>query len=130
MTNEGSNPEERLIASLITYIAYIMYTKMNLYFVILASLLGGTIFMINQYLEYWKKTDPDDYKNSKLYKIRKKQKDILEVILISVIILGFVLYFLEKKEEYKEEFDYIKFIFGKNVCSNNTDNALLNYLNK
>lgn len=107
-----------------------MFTRMNLYFIIVASLIISSIFIINKYLTYWEKIYPNTYMDYKYYKERKKQKNILEIMLFITIISGFVLYFIEKKNEYKEGFSYLTFIFGSNTCKQNKDNALLNYLNR
>lgn len=107
------NPTEQFKASIITYIAYLMFTKMNLYFVIAASILGATAFVLGRYLNYWKEKGDDD---DPLYKKIKRRKEIIEAMLVYTICIGFIFYFYEKKVQHKENFDYIKFIFGRDIC--------------
>jgi len=126
--DELTHPSEQFRASIITYIAYLMYTRMNLYFIIVASILAIAIFILNKYLLYWDKKHKG-YKNE-TYRNRKRTKEILEVLLVLTIVLGFLTYFIEKKSEYKDDFSYLKFLFGTNECSKNNDNTLLKYLNK
>ena len=101
---------------------------MNLYFIIVASILAIAIFVLNKYLLYWDKKHKG-YKDEN-YRNKKRTKEILEVLLVLTIVLGFITYFIEKKSEYKDDFSYLKFLFGTNECSKNNDNTLLKYLNK
>lgn len=47
----------------------------------------------------------------------------LFVGLIFTILSGFAIYYLEKKVEYKSQFDILKFIFGVKKCSGKTPKA-------
>jgi hypothetical protein len=44
----------------------------------------------------------------------------LIVIAVSSNAIGFVLYWVEKRKEYKEAFNYVDFMFGKPKCRNYT----------
>ena len=42
--------------------------------------------------------------------------DVLIIVFLILIICGFIIYMGEKKIEYKNEFNYLTFIFGKPSC--------------
>ena len=83
---------------------------MNLTFTITAFVLLVTVYIIDNYNQY--------------YKIQKKNTDKLDkiqqyiYILIAVLtISGFLIYLSKKYVEYKDVWSNIDFIFGKNSCS-------------
>ena len=87
-----------------------MFNKMDLSFTITAFLLLVTVYIIDNYNQY--------------YKIQKKNTEKLDkiqqgiYILIAVLtVLGFSIYLSNKYVEYKDVWSNVDFIFGKNSCS-------------
>ena len=82
---------------------------MNIYFTALVSLLILTIFIINNYIEYYKTIRKD---TTTLEKINK----LLSYVSLFTILIGFAIYYLDKKGEYSKNWDMYKFLFGINKC--------------
>jgi hypothetical protein len=104
------NPTINIIKALLVWCGFLMFNKMNLTFTITAFVLLVTVYIIDNYNQY--------------YKIQKKNTDKLDkiqqyiYILIAVLtISGFLIYLSKKYVEYKDVWSNIDFIFGKNSCS-------------
>ena len=104
------NPTINIIKALFVWVGFLMFNKMNLTFTITAFVLLVTVYIIDNYNQY--------------YKIQKKNTDKLDKIqqyiymLIAVLIIsGFLIYLSKKYVEYKDVWSNIDFIFGKNSCS-------------
>jgi len=104
------NPTINIIKALVVWCGFLMFNKMNLTFTITAFLLLVTVYIIDNYNQY--------------YKLQKKNTDKLDkiqqyiYILIAVLtISGFLIYLSKKYVEYKDVWSNIDFIFGKNSCS-------------
>ena len=111
--NEKTSPINHLKVSVKIWLLYILLTKMDLKFSILVFTLLGSIYVINQHIEYKKRLDDITKEEEENYfKIMK----IIEKIVIGLSIIGFVTYLMEKKKEYKNNFSIKKFLLGKRRC--------------
>jgi hypothetical protein len=94
------------------YIWFIFMAKMNIYFFLLLLFILFILYVFVQYYSYKKLSDED-----------KKKYDILTItiFILSIIItvIGFLLYYGEKKYEYKKLFNWKDF-FLKNIDCNFT----------
>ena len=54
--------------------------------------------------------------------LKQPQKGLF-IGLVLTILVGFAIYYLEKRVEYKSRFDILKFIFGVKKCSGKTPKA-------
>jgi hypothetical protein len=104
------NPTINIIKALIVWSGFLMFNKMNLTFTIIAFLLLVTVYIIDNYSQY--------------YKLQKKNTDKLDkiqqgiyILIVVLTVLGFFIYWLNKYAEYKDVWSSIDFIFGKNICS-------------
>lgn len=113
MDNKIKHPRENFKATLFVYISFLIITKMNIYFTLLSFLLLTSIFIIENYIIYYKKKKINKYKE--LYKIQTK----LLYLLCGIIILGFSLYFIKQRNDHKKNWNSLKFIFGVIKCDNN-----------
>jgi len=104
------HPITKLKNTLLLYSIFIMFNKMNIYFTAIVSLLILTIFIINNYIEYYKTIRKD---TKTLEKINK----IISYVSLFTILIGFIIYYLDKKGEYSKNWDMYKFIFGINNCN-------------
>jgi hypothetical protein len=98
----------------IIWLFYLMITKMDIYITILVILLFAIIYIIMNYISYYtsiNKNNEYDYKIKNLQKI----SDILTFITISLIIFGFITYYIKQKNEHPD-FCFSKFIFGIVQC--------------
>ena len=85
---------------------------MSLPFTIVAFLGVVTLYVINQYIDY--------YEGDKeiIHKL-KQVNNILLYIIIFIIIIGFLLYTYKQYQDHKKDFSILKFIFGVLHCKNN-----------
>jgi Ca2+/Na+ antiporter len=102
--------------SVLLYIWLICMTKMHIYFFITLVIILFILYTYVQYYEHNKSDNPD-----KPDKPDKKTYDIITLILfilsIVITIVGFLLYYGEKKYEYKKMFSWKTFIFDTVVCN-------------
>jgi len=110
---EKTSPINHLKVSVKIWIFYILLTKMELKFSILVFTLLGSIYVINQHIEYKKSLDDITKEEEENYlKIMK----IIEKIIIGLAIIGIVTYLMKKKREYKNKFTIQNFLLGKRKC--------------
>lgn len=87
---------------------------MNLKFTIIAIFILLIIFISNHYIEFYKKKDEEKYKDT--IKHLTTFKKFLTFLVILIIIIGFCIYYSEKRIEYQKNWSNYKFIFGVNQC--------------
>lgn len=111
---------EGFIYAIIFYIWFWVTTKTNLYITLNIIVL----FLIIYLLQLYKNTLIDDEDN-KIYKEKISNLQIFIVIIaIIVSIIGFIMYYLEKKEEYKNNWNYTNFLIGTIDCKDIDINRL------
>ena len=94
------------------YLWFLFMTKMNVYFFI--SLIA-ILFVLYAYIEY-SDTNKLEEKDKKTYDIIKLTLFILAIV---ITVVGFLLYYGEKKYEYKKMFSWNTFFFDSVVCNHN-----------
>lgn len=109
---EDESPKEILKLTLMIYVGYLLYTKMDIYFTLFVFILLFLYYILHSFKNYYKE-DPE--KQEHVQKIILLQKSIINYIVISIII-GFLLYAREKKIEYGKKFSIYKFIMGVPTC--------------
>jgi hypothetical protein len=94
------------------YIWFLFMTKMNVYFFISLIII---LFILYGYIQY--------YDTNKLENKDKKKYNIITLIFfilaIVITIIGFLLYYGEKKYEYKKMFSWNTFFFDNVKCNHN-----------
>ena len=80
------------------------------------------LFFISNYRNYLekKKLIDDSKKLEKTDNILKITQRVLLIIMVLIIIVGCIIYYMEKRREYKNEFSSWKFIFGVKKCKGYT----------
>jgi hypothetical protein len=104
------NPSINIIKALVVWCGFLMFNKMNLGFTIIAFLLLVSVYIIDNYTQYYKL---QKHNTDKLEKIQKS----IYISIIVLTILGFLIYLSNKYIEYKDVWSNVDFIFGKNTCS-------------
>ncbi len=107
-------PNLHLLNSSLIYLSFLLFIKMNLKFTLLSIFILTVILILNHTIEYYK--NKKNSKNKQLIQNLEKIKNISMMCLIIIIIMGFVIYFNEKRIEYKNNWSTYKFIFGVNKC--------------
>jgi hypothetical protein len=100
--------------SCLLYIWFLLMTKMNVYFFISLILILFVLYACIQYYNFNKSEDKD--KEKKTYNIITLTFFILAII---ITVVGFLLYYGEKKYEYKKMFSWNTFFFDTVKCNNN-----------
>jgi hypothetical protein len=102
------------------YILFVLMTKMDKYFFLGLICIITIIYVLGHH----KKLMKDDEEKKNISKII----NILEYIGITIFIVGFLLYYGEKRYEYGKDFTIETFILGKAVCKGNIGNLKTNYM--
>lgn len=100
---------EILTKSLIIYIFYLMLSKQDY-----TTLWIIIILLIATYLTYIQTNHLKQ--NTEDVKFYDNLSSLLMVGIAVVTLVGFLMYFNRQLNEHKDNFDYLKFIFGTNQC--------------
>jgi len=124
------HPYEQFKKAIILYIGFILFTKMNLYFTMIAFGLLCISYVIGNYVrnldwhinkinEKQKKTQDDD-KTLNDYEILKRQssnyQNYMNYAVSGILIIGSLSYLLKKRKEYGSRFSYMTFFQGVSKC--------------
>jgi hypothetical protein len=111
---EVLNPLINLKTSFFIFVFYILFTKMHLTLTIGVSLLLLVIFLLNHTEEHIKQ-DPS-HENKKTAHNLSKYKNILIKLVYILVPLGAIIYFIDKRKEYKHKFNFLTFVLGVQKC--------------
>jgi hypothetical protein len=100
--------------SFILYVLFIVITKTNHIFFTIIIILLGVLYLIILKLNDLNENNRKD--KVKLENNLNNLYNYISYLIIILIIIGFLMYMGEKKYEYKENFEYTKFIFGIPYC--------------
>lgn len=103
------HPLTKLKNTAFFYMLFMMFTKMNLFFTGIVFTMILCMFIIHNYIVYYKE-QKQDYDNL------AKMNEILTRIVVGTLCLGFLLYFFDKKNEYSGSWDTYKYLFGTAKC--------------
>jgi hypothetical protein len=125
---KDKNFKEIIIKSILLYILFILLIKNDYRIFFSVMILLGLIYIISikkyELIDLLKKDI--DIKTKKEYEnqinILVSVNNILFVIVITLIIIGFLFYMKKKKNQYKEKFHFLTFFFGKINCKKNLNN--------
>jgi len=132
---KNSNVLAIVLKSFLVYIIFIFVTKTHhIFFITIMVLLGFIYLLILKKYELKDNIDneKDDIEKNKLtnyYDNFVLINNTLFIIVIILIIVGFLIYYGEKKYEYKKDFNFIVFLLGKTDCRyKNSDISMINSL--
>tara|TARA_Y100000992_G_C21055167_1_gene391468 strand:- start:8 stop:583 length:576 start_codon:yes stop_codon:yes gene_type:complete len=116
--NELINPFYNLFKAFVVWILFHLFTHMNLTMTLIVFILLMVLFFISNYQSYLdtQKLTDDQYSKYNLKKTLGNAQTILFDLIIVLLFIGSLLYYMRKRKEYKDNFDYIKYIFGVNKC--------------
>ncbi len=112
--NKNLSPLDNFISAFKIFILFIIFTRMSLPFTIVAFLGVVSLYVINEYIDYY---ESDKEKNKEIIYKLNKMNNILLYIIIFVIIIGFLLYTYKQYKDHKKDFSILKFIFGVLKCN-------------
>ena len=124
------HPYEQFKKASLLYVGFILFTKMNLYFTMIAFGLLCISYVIGNYVKNldWhinninkkQKRTQDEDKTLSDYELLKKQSSnyqrYLNYAVSGVLIVGSLSYLLKKRKEYGSRFSYITFFQGVSKC--------------
>lgn len=111
--NEIVSPIINLKRAFIVWILFHLFTHLDAGPTLIVLLMIMSLFFMSNYTDYLEKMGKKD---SQLDKTIKKVEKVLYVLILSIILIGFGYYYLEKKNEYGKRFNILKFIFGVKKC--------------
>jgi 4-hydroxybenzoate polyprenyltransferase len=111
--DKNLSPLDNFISAFKIFIMFIIFTRMSLPFTIVAFLGIVSLYVINQYIDYY---ESDKEKNKEIIHKLKRVNNILLYIIIFIIIIGFILYTYKQYKDHKKDFSILKFIFGVLYC--------------
>jgi len=129
-STSGTSPTKLLLLTILVWFFFILLARTNIYFTIIIFILLITLYTINNYIDYYKnliEKETDENIKAKYNKlINNLQKAYLgiEISTVSLLVIGFIVYFIQKYIEYKgkpEGFKFSTFIFGKVACRGSND---------
>jgi hypothetical protein len=104
---------KKIYAAVVLYLIFLASTKTKGLYLYLFIFLIGSSFILTSYIDTLDKT--------KFKERIKKIDNIINIfyrLSIIILILGVISYTIEKKKEYKNNWDTFKFIFGTTSCKN------------
>tara|TARA_Y100000591_G_C21626506_1_gene590541 strand:- start:284 stop:802 length:519 start_codon:yes stop_codon:yes gene_type:complete len=110
--NESSNPIDDMINAIYVWILYHFFTHMDLLPTIIVIILLMIIYIISNYRNYLKTNGIKKNLDKKLERIQK----MLVYLSVSIVLIGFMIYYFEKKNEFKNNFHFIQFLLGSKKC--------------
>ena len=107
---------QNLSITVIVYLFYLMFANMNFKFSAVGFVLMTIIYQSNKYISHHKLKKGDENKVKKVEKFRSN----LIIGLVVCVVVGFVCYLLwQRTDQYSEDFDWVKFLFGTGHCAFN-----------
>lgn len=100
--------------SIIAYVLFIMYTKMNIYFTIIVFILFLVIHVNQNLINYYSTGKNKNYERLKYY---KQLRTFFVFSILILIITGFINYALFQYNDKKANWSTIDFIFGIPKCN-------------
>jgi hypothetical protein len=115
IVNSETKNKDIIFISIGIYLLFIITAKIDFNFWIIFIVLLSLIYILEIY-----KNEKEDNTTIGNIDINNIQYSLI-IFNIFIIIVGFLVYLGKKKFEYKENFDYTTFLFGKNKCANNAE---------
>ena len=107
------NPFNNLVNSIITFVIFILFTRMTLYPTYISMFIFILIFFINNYLIYLNASKKITSFDKIIINFNLK---LLFSMLFIVMIIGNLQYFQEKRKQFGSKFNFINYFFGNYQC--------------
>jgi len=112
LTGDGeTNPSINLAKALLVWTAFLIFNKMSLPFTVIVFLLLMVVYVMDTYIEYYKKQEEDTEK-------LENAQTFTYYLIIGLTILGFIMYFTKQYADYGgKDWSTATFLFGKPTCA-------------
>ena len=111
-TDESAHPLVLARQTILIWVFFLIFNKMHIKYSVLTLGMLFFVLILKNVADYYSNYNGYGYFNS----ILTKNVKIFFLITCIIVLYGFIKYFIEKKQEYKDEFSYKYFIFGKQSC--------------
>jgi len=118
-SSENSHPFDNLQKSFLIWIGFIMFAKQSLTTSLIIFALLIIMYFNDQYIKYYsdrKKKKLLTKEDEKELKNKKRIQNYLTYGFLTVLIVGFGWYGINKKKQYNGDFNLIDFLFGTLKC--------------
>jgi hypothetical protein len=113
------NPARKLVDALLLYGLFVLSTRMPFGFSAIVIMLLFVIYYLNGTKDYYAEIKDDKQRNENTVAIIERVQKTLKYLAFALILTGFVIYLGQKSREYKKEWDWMVFMFGKPSCKEN-----------
>lgn len=126
-SNDKENPLEMLKNAIIIWICFVLFTKTNLTFKMISALLFIGTYILDNFIDYYNKLIEESKSKKEKLKLIETHEKLIKIRYwtfrggLGSLVVGFFVYFKEKKDEYSDRFDMIDFILGKPTCKSLND---------
>ena len=106
-TSSSNTSPTKLLLTVFVWLFFILLARTNIYFTIIIFILLITLYTINNYIDYYKNLmdkETDENKKQEYNKIINNLNKAylgIEILTLSLLIIGFSVYFIQKYIEYK-----------------------------
>jgi hypothetical protein len=115
----SDSPHTQLLFTLLFYFLFIITTRMDYDWWIIFIIGLSIVYILQVYKDHDKTTQ------EQREQLQKYQKYLTYTVFI-IIIIGFLIYYGNKKAEYGKNFNILSFFLGKSKCSFDTNQIKLN----
>ena len=121
--NKKDTPLHIIIKSLLIWIFFLIFTKMNIVFTLISFSLLIILLFLKDYIEYYNYHLNIEKNENKQKELKNKISilyltiKILIFIFLIIILIIFILYFSKQYKDHSKNFSYITFILGKPECN-------------
>jgi hypothetical protein len=118
-SQQNLHPVESFKKTTIIWVLYLLFTKMNITYTGIAAAILVGIYISSDYATYYQTQIDDNIQDEnnqeELDKYQNMQNNLLKGLVV-VIIVGFLSYLSEKRQEYGQNFNFITFLMGVPNC--------------
>lgn len=112
----------KLVVSFLLYIFFLAFAKTHYSVWFCLIILLSIIYVVSLVKEDIKDNKYKIFKNmapEKQITLLSKINHILSIISLIIVVFGVMIYYMEKKKEYKKKFNFLTFFIGKINCRHN-----------
>lgn len=114
-SDKKADPKQTIKMTLIIYIMFVLFTKMDIKFTIIVFSLLAINYIISNYVDYYSTFEESSDEYKKVQTLNKIQRYLITMIGI-LIIIGFTLYFKKQYKDYNKNWSTKHFLLGKKNC--------------
>lgn len=111
----NTSPFQKVKITIIVWILFLMFTKMNQLFTMVAFCLFTLAYYIQTYIVYYKNLKEDNKNKEEISSLERVFYTLVTTTIFTIVI-GFIMYFNSQYADKKANWSTLKFIFGTVNC--------------